>query len=196
MSKLMKAVAVLVLGVVVFSVAARAQEKSAVNTTAPKDGAATNVNTPVYKVEFVIAEVEDGKRVNARTYTLMMEEGKQARANASTRVPVPTGPPISGPGVNSLVNTQFNYMDVGLSLTFRFVQQGDYLMMSGGYNIDTFAMPDEAQGGNALHMPVTRRISSDVGAAILPGKPTIISSVDDTNSKRRYQLEVTATKVK
>lgn len=194
MSKLMKAVAVLVMGVLVCSVAARAQEKAVV-----KD-APNPESTSVYKVDFVVAEVEDGKRVNARTYTLMMEEGKQARANATTRVPITTGSfapkSASTSGVNPLVNTQYQYMDVGLSLTFRFVQQGDYLMMSGGYNIDTFAMPETAQAGSSLRMPVTRRISSDVGAAILPGKPTIISSVDDTNSKKRYQLEVTATKVK
>ncbi len=189
MSKLIKAVAVLVLGVLAFGLAARAQEK-----TTPKD---PTPDTSVYKVDFVVAEVEDGKRVNTRTYTLMMEEGKQARANVATRVPVPTGPSISAStsGVNPLVNSQIQYMDVGLSLTFRFLQQGEYLMMSGGYNIDTFAMPEEAQG-NTLRLPVTRRISSDVGAAILPGKPTIISSVDDTNSRKRYQLEVTATKVK
>jgi hypothetical protein len=141
--------------------------------------------TAVYKLDFVIAEVEDGKRVNSRTYTLMAKDNAWATTNASTRVPVTTG--TGGTG-----GQQIQYTDVGLSLRFRFREEGDYVIVEGNTNIESFAIPEQATSG----MPVTRRISSDVAAAVVPGKPTIISSVDDTNTKKRYQVEVTATKIK
>jgi hypothetical protein len=145
-------------------------------------------NTTVYKFDFVISEVEDGKRVNSRTYTLMLKENTWGNTNASTRVPVVTG------GGSPAAPTQFQYMDVGLSLRYRFHEEGNFVLVEGASNIDSFAMPEQAQ--TPTGMPVTRRISSDVAAAVVPGKPTIISSVDDTNTKKRYQVEVTATKIK
>jgi hypothetical protein len=47
-------------------------------------------------------------------------------------------------------------------------------------------------GGN----PVFRRVSTNVTAAVSPGKPTLIGSMDDVTSNRRFEIEATVTKVK
>ena len=44
--------------------------------------------------------------------------------------------------------------------------------------------------------PIFRTNSSDVQSLLDLGKPTIVATMDDVDSNRRYEIEVTATKVK
>ncbi len=138
----------------------------------------------VYKLDFVIAELEDGKRVNSRSYSMMAQEKRSATINVSTRVPVPT---------TTAPTPSINYMDVGLTLEYTVAEEGGMVVVNGRTRIDSFA---EGQPIGSVTMPVTRRVSADGQAAVTPGKPTIISSVDDVNSKKRYEVQVTATKIK
>jgi hypothetical protein len=43
--------------------------------------------------------------------------------------------------------------------------------------------------------PVFHAISQHLRTVLTPGKPQMITSVDDPNSNKRFQVEVTATKV-
>jgi len=44
--------------------------------------------------------------------------------------------------------------------------------------------------------PVVRHIEINGSTALVTGKPILIGSMDDPNSNRQFQLEVTATKLK
>jgi len=57
--------------------------------------------------------------------------------------------------------------------------------------ISNFAIPDHESGH-----PVIRQLKINASTLALLGKPMIIGSVDDPNSKRQFQLEVTVTKLK
>jgi len=41
-----------------------------------------------------------------------------------------------------------------------------------------------------------QQFRSQVDTIVSPGKPTIVSRMDDPSSKRRFQLEVTASKAR
>ncbi len=179
MKRLIKLMAVFML-MVLGSAMALAQEKET-----PKEPPRPR-EYPVYKLDFVIAELEDGKRVNTRAYSMMIMETRNGTINVATRVPVLTG--SGGP------SPQFQYMDVGLNLEYSLWEQGNMVVVNGRTRIDSFA--DTQPQSGAANMPVTRRISADGQAAVVPGRPTIISSVDDVNSKKRYEIQVTATKIK
>lgn len=43
--------------------------------------------------------------------------------------------------------------------------------------------------------PVIRQLKQDVNALVPLGKPTLLASIADVNSKKRYQLEVVATRI-
>jgi hypothetical protein len=45
-------------------------------------------------------------------------------------------------------------------------------------------------------MPVLRQLRISGATIVTTGKPIVIGVVDDPNSKRQFQLEVTATKLK
>lgn len=155
--------------------AAFAQEKKA------EEGRGTG---NVYRVDFAVHELEDRKRVNTRHYSLRLEADRRRLAGqirASTKIPLPAG-------------DAWQYMDVGLDLDCQLYEREDGLALDVTLEISNFVAP-EGQGEGTKQPPILREIRSRVATVIQPGKPTVVSSVDDTATKRRYELEVTATKV-
>ncbi len=56
---------------------------------------------------------------------------------------------------------------------------------------------DVEMGSTPEHLtPVVRQIKISGDTLLVVGKPIVIGSVDDPNSKRQFQLEVTVTKLK
>jgi hypothetical protein len=60
--------------------------------------------------------------------------------------------------------------------------------------MSNFAVPEQAQGHDSH--PVLRQLRINASTLALLGKPMVVGSVDDPNSKRQFQLEVTATKLR
>lgn len=135
----------------------------------------------IYRVDFAVHEVENGKRVNTRNYTMLLAEGGTGRVRVGGQVPVAIGPGAM----------QVQYMDVGLSIDCRLEERENYLTLRTGFEIRDLAPEQEGKD-----RPLLRTVRSDVDTAIPPGKPTLVSALDDTATKRRYELEVTATKIK
>jgi hypothetical protein len=57
-----------------------------------------------------------------------------------------------------------------------------------------FATPDQANRSNS--MPLLRQFQISASTVALLGKPIVVGSVDDPNSKRQFQLEVTVSRLK
>jgi len=60
--------------------------------------------------------------------------------------------------------------------------------------VSNFANPE--QGTRGAVQPLLRQMVISGTPQIIFDKPMIVGSVDDPNSKREYQLEVTATKLR
>ena len=144
----------------------------------------------VFKLRFVLKEVEGGKTINSREYfTSVIAEGRSAGGEIRTgsKVPIYTG---TGKEVSSV---QVNYVDLGVNIDFKDVRTDGqllYMRLTGeASSVDPTTV-------SPMHQPVIRqnRWRSDV--ALVPGKPTVVFSSDDVSSKRTMQMEVTATEVK
>lgn len=141
----------------------------------------------IYRLDFAIHESEDGKRVNTRSYMIMAEDdyGRNCRIRTGSRVPIVT------PGAPGSSVPAIQYMDVGINLDCDLRDRPDGVRLQVTMEISNFA-----QGQEGRDQPLLRTIRIEAVAALVPGKPGLVSSVDDAASKRRYELEVTATKVK
>jgi hypothetical protein len=70
---------------------------------------------------------------------------------------------------------------------------GNDLLLNVRGEISNFALPE--QQGQPVR-PVLRQLNINASTLAVLGKAMIVGSVDDPNSKRQFQLEVTVTKLR
>ncbi len=136
-----------------------------------------------YKLDFTLSELEDSTRMNSRNYSLLLEEDAWGRTRIGTRVPLSLG---EGKGVQ--------YMDVGFSLDARVNQRENDLRLELRLEANSF-VPVEGESTRPRE-PVLRSMRSELTASVTPGKTTLLTTVDELGSRRRFQVEVTATRIR
>jgi len=137
-----------------------------------------------YKVDFKVFELDDGKRVNQRDFSLIANALEHPSSSSTLRSG--TRVPVSVPGEKP------NYIDVGFTVNCQLVSQGNTLAASIRMEVSSFALPEQSSEAHPTGMPVLRSSNLNVETVITPGKPQVIASIDDVNSKKRMQVEVIA----
>lgn len=141
-----------------------------------------------YRLDFLLSELEDGKKINTRQYSMNVKSPDSNEMKIGTRVPVE-------------VNKQgeFQYLDVGTNIWCRLKDQSDYAALGNNIalniraEISNFALSDQ----QALNThPTIRQMKIESSTIAVIGKPMVVGSADDPNSKRQFQLEVTVTKLR
>jgi hypothetical protein len=164
----------------------QAQEASKESNPAPCAKAKPPVEP--YRLDFSFNEVLDGKIVNTRHYSMDLTGPEPSSIKIGTRVPVVSG--TSGPGT---ANTQYQYLDVGTDLWAQLREHGDDWQLVVHGEVSNLDMETAHPGELA---PVIRQIKINGDTLLVLGKPILIGSVDDPNSKRQFQLEVTVTRLR
>jgi len=166
---------------------ARAQDE-----TKKEAPAQTSKFQPVqpYRLDFAFNELADGKVVNTRHYSMNLTAGESNEIKIGTRVPV-----VSAMTPNVPATSQWQYLDVGTNIWAQLREHGDELLLvvrSEVSNLDTSGDSEHVQGSP----PIVRQIKLSGSTLLVVGKPIVMGSMDDPNSKRNFQLEVTVTKLK
>jgi hypothetical protein len=91
---------------------------------------------------------------------------------------------------------QFQYLDVGMNIDCRFAERDKGLWLYISIDSSSFSLPEEQRAWTVSGQPIVRELRSQLETVVRPGNPILVSSMDDPSSKRRFQLEVTATKVR
>lgn len=144
---------------------------------APAQEAAPANPPGTYRLTFVIHETEDGKPAATHTYTMLLDDGANGAIRTSSKIPVITG------GMN------VSYQDVGMTLRCSLRSRDGQLGLKT--NLELNQVPSEREG-----RPEFRNISTENTSVIPMGKPATILTLDDWTSKRRYEIEATAVRVK
>jgi len=156
----------------------RAQEHAA--TEAKTEAASKIVNS--YRLDFAVNEIEDGRKINTRQYSVNINSDDANTVKIGTRVPVESK------------EGQFQYIDVGTNIWSRLKEHPNGLLLEVRSEISNFALPDQATRTNS--MPLLRQVQINASTLAVLGKPMVLGVVDDPNSKRQFQLEVTVTRQK
>lgn len=134
-----------------------------------------------YHLDFSLNEIEDGKKINSRQYSTDLATNEGNEIKIGTRVPVQSK------------DGEFQYLDIGTNIFARVGETRGQTELVVRAEISNFATPEHDP--RDMH-PVIRQMKIG-GSTLLPlGKTIVIGSVDDPNSKRQFQLEVTVTKLK
>lgn len=154
---------------------------------AGRDGNTENL----FKLAFVMYELDDGKRTNQRDYMMIGRTDNQPSSiRVSTRVPITTREKGD--------DKEYTYIDVGLRINCSMKEQVDRrLQFHCDIEISSFIRPEQianATGNAGLAAPFLRTTRTESWALLTLGKPAILTTVDDINSTKRTQIEVTATK--
>jgi len=138
-----------------------------------------------YRLEFTLSELSDsGKKINSRTYSVVSQIGPRNKLRVGGRVPIATG---TGSGT-----PMFQYFDIGMNIDCSVQELDGSVLLSSTIEASSLAPQRDEQ----TRQPVIRQMRFEVRTVLSPGKPTMISSMDDPTSKERFQVEVTATKIK
>jgi hypothetical protein len=145
-----------------------------------------------FKLAFVMYELDDGKRTNQRDYMMIgRTDNHPSSIKVATKVPITT--------LEKGDEKQYTYTDVGLKINCSMKEQVDRrLQLHCDIEISSFIRPEQianATGNAGLAAPFLRTTRTDSWALLTLGKPAILTTVDDINSTKRMQVEVTATKL-
>jgi len=157
------------------------RKASAQDSSPSKAVPETEKTVNAYRLDFSVNEFEDGKKINGRQYSMNLNADDANEIKIGTRVPVESK------------QGEFQYLDVGTNIWCRIGERANGLPLSVRAEISNFAMPD--QQGQQVR-PVLRQLSIRASTVAQLGRPSVVGSVDDPNSKRQFQLEVTVTKLK
>ncbi len=144
-----------------------------------------------YKLSYNLTEVEGGRKLNTRSYSLMIREGRGS-FRVGSRIPIVTNGASVATGVAPPIT---QYMDIGVNIDARIITGGadDEVIIES--NVEVSGVSAAVSEKNPLN-PVVRQSKSFVSAGVTLGKPTVIATLDDVDSPRHTEIELTATRVK
>jgi hypothetical protein len=171
--------------------AACAQEESKESGASKTAKAEDSVDA--YRLDVAFNELEDGKKLNSRHYSIDLTGGRPEDIKIGTRVPVVSADcNSSASSPSGGASEQYQYLDLGTHLMAQLISHGDLRVSGDISSLDTSVGTETS----ARLGPVIRQIKIEGSTALVLGKPILIGSADDPNSKRQFQLEVTVTKLR
>jgi hypothetical protein len=144
---------------------------------AAKKEAAPDSNT--YRVSYKVDELENGKIINSRSYTMTANTVSLAEVRVGSRVPYSTGKDIQ-------------YQDVGMKIDCTISQQEAKLQVHTVLDMTTVASKETTSSGEPQPVFGQMRLQDVTSATI--GKAAFVGSIDDVASNRHYLIEVTVTR--
>lgn len=151
-----------------------------------KDVLPRQAAAPAYKLALAVYELQDGKKINQRDYSAVLRgDGNSNELKIGTRVPIDIG------------EGKTTYADVGFDLNCSVVETSDNKVdVRMDMTVTNFAIPEQnTDPRTAGSRPVLRGVTQRIRTVLTTGKPQIVTSMDDVNSTKRMQVEVTATKI-
>lgn len=139
-----------------------------------------------YRLDFTIRELQEKKVVNVRYYSMLIADDLNwSNLKSGARIPVTTG----------LNLTQ--YIDVGVNIKCRLrpEQPSPWLYTTVEFTSPAFAEAGAPGPPMSKEQPILRQANAEVASPLTLGKPLVIASMDDPSLTRRFEVELTSSKV-
>ena len=125
----------------------------------------------VYRLDFVVASSDPSSQTGlpgGGLYTMNLEENRPGEIRSGSNIPLSSG----------------SRVDVGTKLRALFTPLGDDLLLDSS---------TEISAGDSGSI---RKLTAQGEALVTPGKPALIASAEDPQGHSRYQVTVTATRLR
>lgn len=134
-----------------------------------------------YRLEFTVKQIEGGRVINSRSYSMVLTGQQRTAMRSGTRVPYKQG-------------TDSNYIDTGVNIDCASVIETE-----GQLSLHVKAELNSVAGSasnSPPELPALRHNLWDSDVIFPLRKATVLFSSDDFASKQNVQLEVLATPIK
>jgi hypothetical protein len=168
--------------------------REATTDTEAKKMSAEAIYRSVYRLDFVVRELAGDKAVNSRAYTMSVKLGDMGKIRVGSKIPF------------MISDKDVQYQDVGINIDCKAQFLEDGLLLSTYFESSSVVRENEGRTGGPADVggvavgaggnPIIRRVSFNGDASVTVGKPAIIARLDDVATNHRFEIEVTATKVK
>jgi type II secretory pathway component GspD/PulD (secretin) len=138
----------------------------------------------VYRLTYTITETDGGQPSGKQHVTLVVASGGKTDVKQGSKVPIVTGVYPQG---EQPQHSEVQYQDVGLEIEATVDGYADGVRLRS--RIAQSSVADEKSGVGSQD-PVFRQTSLDGTAALVPGKPLILGSLDIPGTNRHQQVEV------
>jgi len=160
-----------------------------------QDGRRSGPATNSYTVEYNLREGGDPAPAERR-YNLRVNGEHKSIFKIGKRTPVVTASfePVNA---NSLINTQYSYLDVGVSIECSLLELDSRVelhttVVLGGL-ADKETPPPAGAARNATTNPAINETRLEVNATQVIGRPTVLASITDPVTNRSLQITATVT---
>jgi len=153
---------------------------------ARRSGPATNS----YVVEYNVRESGDTAAGADRNYGIRVNGEHKSSFRVGKRTPVMTASfePINA---NSLINTQYTYLDLGLSIECSLLELDTRVELHTAIVLGGLAEKDNGGARNPNTNPPINETRVEVNATQVIGKPTMLASITDPVTNRILQITAT-----
>lgn len=135
----------------------------------------------VYRLEFVVDETVDGRRLPARRLTMLLREGEPNRVRMGSKVYL--APPGAEPKPT----------DIGLKFDCELDGREGGVLFDGKLDLNEVALAEDGKPATPL---AVRNFQAEVEVLIPLDKPTTLGVYEDAAGRRSYELRATVTVVK
>lgn len=144
------------------------------------------VQSKFYKLDFVVREVEGGKVLNARTFSMTVSDDT---LNNHSIIRTGSKVPYTADG------SQFTFLDVGVGIDcYHVAEMRDAMSLVIAADISSIVQ-ESPPASAPVRQPVVRQNKWNSGVIVPLRKPTVVFSSDDLTTKRQMQIELTATPI-
>lgn len=137
-----------------------------------------------YRLTYTITETDSGQPAGTKHVTLIVASGETADLKQGTRVPIVTG--TFGAGSSS-ANTEVQYLDVGLNIKASLSGTPDDLRLHT--KIEQSSLADQ-KSGMGQQDPVIHQTTLEGMSTLVPGKPSVLESLDSPSTNRHMEIQV------
>jgi hypothetical protein len=150
--------------------------------------------TNVYHVQYVFRDGADANNLVERRYTMLVNGGHKGVFKVGTKTPTVTGAfqPLN---VNPLVNTQYTYLDVGVTIECQVQELDTRVELHSTLDLSTLAENEPPPPPNSVRNPNIKQTRMELNSTLTLGRPTVIATIADAATRRNLQVEATVTPV-
>ena len=116
-------------------------------------------------MKYKVDEVENGKTINSRSYTMMVKNGSSATVRIGSRVPYNTG------------GSQFQYQNVGMNINCKISREEGGLIVHT--KVDMLSVQGKGAEAASESHPVIGQFQVENSTVVDLGKPEFVGSADD-----------------